>query len=712
MDIKRLRGAYTKSRAALLNRRAEEGHWVGTLSSSPLSTATAVSALAVYWREHSKEKEEGFQTTERALEIRRLVKLGVNWLIERQNRDGGWGDTPESPSNPSTTQLVKCAFLLSKEVDPSNVESFESEEQSDSSARTPLGPHFRSPHHDSVVVGWSMDVLTRADFFLRRSGGIQGIQSRYGRDKTFYVPIMMNTALAGLVSWKEVPALPFEWACFPQSVFHWLKLPVVSYAIPALVAIGRTIHHHHPSRNVLLRKIRGWAQDRTLKKVEQMQPESGGFLEATPLTSFVIMGLAASGLGSHTVVEKGVQFLIDSARNDGSWPIDTNLATWVSTLSVNALTARGFDSLESEEEEVLADQQFLDWIIACQHREPHPFTGAKPGGWAWTPLSGGVPDCDDTPGALLALSVFEQYRRRKTGTQSGVTSSERKDATSEQTEPTSEQAVVLGLRWLLGLQNRDGGWPTFSRGWNRFPFDRSSVDLTAHAIRSLLAWRTLLRGSGRDPETLIPRMEIAIRNGVQFLLTSQEADGCWLPLWFGNQHHAREDNPLYGTAKVLKALEQLRECGDLCRSKQKRIETAIIMGLRFVVENQNSDGGFGCRNHLTPKVGGDPLRRMKSSLKTHSHFHPQSHSSVEETALVLDALTPFLQEECFLGEVPELTGLYETAVHWLIEQVETDRFVLSAPIGLYFTKLWYDEKLYPIIFTVSALGQALSVAEK
>ena len=33
----------------------------------------------------------------------------------------------------------------------------------------------------------------------------------------------------------------------------------------------------------------------------------------------------------------------------------------------------------------------------------HPYTNADPGGWAWTNLPGGVPDADDTPGAILAL---------------------------------------------------------------------------------------------------------------------------------------------------------------------------------------------------------------------------------------------------------------------------------------------------------------------
>jgi squalene-hopene/tetraprenyl-beta-curcumene cyclase len=39
--------------------------------------------------------------------------------------------------------------------------------------------------------------------------------------------------------------------------------------------------------------------------------------------------------------------------------------------------------------------------------------------------------------------------------------------------------------------------------------------------------------------------------------------------------------------------------------------------------------------------------------------------------------------------------------------VETGRHRDSSPIGLYFAKLWYYEKLYPLVFTVSALGQSI-----
>ena len=47
--------------------------------------------------------------------------------------------------------------------------------------------------------------------------------------------------------WRFVPQLPFELAACPFWVFQWVRLPVVSYALPALIAIGRVRHHHRPT---------------------------------------------------------------------------------------------------------------------------------------------------------------------------------------------------------------------------------------------------------------------------------------------------------------------------------------------------------------------------------------------------------------------------------------------------------------------------------
>src|SRR5205807_5342600 len=137
------------------------------------------------------------------------------------------------------------------------------------------------------------------------------------------------------------------------------------------------VHHHRPrSWNPVPRLVRYLARRRSLRVLERIQPPNGGFLEATPLTSFVTMSLASIGLAEHPVARKGASFLVQSVRPDGSWPIDTNLATWVTTLAVNALAAAGdLDSLDKKEE-------LRDWLSRQQYKYRNPYTGAEPGAWA------------------------------------------------------------------------------------------------------------------------------------------------------------------------------------------------------------------------------------------------------------------------------------------------------------------------------------------
>ncbi len=272
----------------------------------------------------------------------------------------------------------------------------------------------RAAFHLTGTAADHEETLRRSEAWLHAHYGktaeelAESVRARYGKDRTFSVPILMTSALAGLVSWREVPSLPFELACFPQSWFRFLRIPVVSYALPALIAIGQAVYHHRSPSNPLTRFVRRMAIPKSLRVLRKIQPTSGGFLEATPLTSFVTMGLASIGRAEHPVVSKCVEFLVKSVRPDGSWPIDTNLATWVTTLSIHALATAGeLDKLDREEE-------LLDWLLRQQYKERHPYTGADPSGWAWTDLPGGVPDGDDTSGASLALTQFGALHKRRT----------------------------------------------------------------------------------------------------------------------------------------------------------------------------------------------------------------------------------------------------------------------------------------------------------
>lgn len=577
----RLAGACEAVARDLRRELDASGHWCGELSSSALSTATAVTALATVDRERHAT----------------LIRGGLEWLAAHANADGGWGDTVCSRSNLSTTALVWGAFGAAR-----------------------AGSDFQKPQVDAV------GYLNRAAGSLGRL--VPAIEACYGKDRTFSVPITMMLALSGRLGpdgWHKVRPLPFELAALPRGLFGALRLPVVSYALPALIAIGQVIQHHAPRFNPL----RAATRRRTLDVLTSLQPENGGFLEATPLTSFVTMSLASMGLQQHVVARRGAEFLVQSVRRDGSWPIDTNLATWVTTLSIKALsqTPGGLDGLE------LAGLR--DWLVGQQYRGVHPYTGAAPGGWAWTDLPGGVPDADDTAGALLALAHLDSAKHRHPG--------------------AAREAAAAGAHWLLGLQNGDGGIPTFCRGWGTLPFDRSTPELTAHALRAWRAW------VNHFPEALARRLAVAVRRATNYLLRTQRADGAWIPLWFGNESATGQENPVYGTAQVVIGL-----AGE---PASPEIDSLLRKARGFLRSQQNPDGGWGGESGTA--------------------------STIEESSLALEALA---------GDDESADGV-QRGLQWLVEAVEGGRHRKAAPIGLYFARLWYYERLYPLIFATSALGR-------
>lgn len=605
------------ARQCLLAARTSAGHWEGELSSSALSTATASFALWSY-AGHSA-----------CAECRRLSAAGAAWLAQHQNADGGWGDTPDSVSNISTTVLCWAALH---------------------------------------VIGDAADVpnvLARADAWLTRAAGgldpdtlTQAIARRYGDDRTFSVPILTMCALAGRLgpdaaAWSRVMQLPFELAALPQSWFRFLHLPVVSYALPALIAMGQVRHFRRSTRNPLLRGLRWALHGRTRRVLEEIQPPDGGFLEATPLTSFVVMSLVGSGQAAGPVATRGVQFLKRSARGDGSWPIDTNLATWVTTLAVSALAVSGVLRARSSKAELCSPREGVSlgageqevvraWLLNQQHRQRHRYTGADPGGWAWTDLAGGVPDADDTAGALIAL--------RSLGEPDGATIA----------------AATSGVRWLLGLQNRDGGIPTFCRGWGRLPFDRSAPDLTAHALLAWRAWHDLL------PAPLAQTVDHATHGALQCLRRQQRPDGAWVPLWFGNQAVPDEENPTYGTARVVLALG----CGG--DHTMPEVRKLLAGGVRWLLAAQNTDGGWG-------GAAGVP-------------------STIEETGQALQALAAATPHSRVADRGDAFIAALDRGARWLVQATQGGRRFPAAPIGLYFARLWYAERLYPLIMTVAALG--------
>src|SRR5437016_581088 len=151
IEVARLEAAYQAALATLLAERTPEGHWVGELSTSALSTATAVSALALV-RQHDPSAQRHDD----------LIADGAAWLTAHQNADGGWGDTVKSFSNISTTRLCRSAIHIAGRA-------------------------------ESLP-----DILQKAEVWLAKRYGTtpaqwaEAVRQRYGKDHTFSVPILMN----------------------------------------------------------------------------------------------------------------------------------------------------------------------------------------------------------------------------------------------------------------------------------------------------------------------------------------------------------------------------------------------------------------------------------------------------------------------------------------------------------------------------------------
>lgn len=573
-------------RREVLDARNEEGVWEGRLSSSPLATAVAVFALhTADARAHGDH-----------------VMNGLRWLADYQHADGGWGDAETlDPANLSSTLLCYAAF---RAIAP---ETF-------------------------------AEVLRKAEHWIvQRTGSMEpaklpeAVYEAYGKDRTFAVPILTMCALAGILGedgWRFVKPLPFELAVLPRGLFRRLRLTVVSYALPALIAIGQVKHYFDPSANAAGRFLRRASVKKTLGLLDSIQPSGGGYLEAAPLTGFVTMSLAAMGLREHPVVKNGVRFLIETVRADGSWPIDTNLKLWCTNLAVAALLNENQDALPETERRRLSQ-----WYVSRQFRTVHPYTGAAPGGWGWTDLPGAVPDADDTAGALVALHRLDIC------------------------EDSVQKAARMGLMWLVNLQNSDGGIPTFCRGWGKLEFDRSCPDITAHAIWAWRLWKT------RVEKRLQRRLDGAIEPALKYLQRSQQPDGSWRPLWFGNPFSENHSNPLYGTSRVLQGIKGLDDPTAL------EIRTR---GIRWIVGNQNADGGWGSETG--------------------------TKSTCEETALAVKTLTVYRENGMEIRE-----NTIESGLKWVTEHANDVKNLKASPVGLYFAKLWYAENLYPPIFLLSAM---------
>jgi len=230
-----------------------------------------------------------------------------------------------------------------------------------------------------------------------------------------------------------------------------------------------------------------------------------------------------------------------------------------------------------------------------------------------------------------------------------------------------QDATARAVRWLTGMQSRDGGWGAFdadntSRFPARLPFcdfgevtDPPSADVTAHTVEALAA-------EGLSASK-------AVRRGVAWLLQAQESDGSWFGRWGANY--------VYGTGAVVPAL---------IAAGVRPGKPPIRRALAWLVSHQNPDGGWGedLRSYDDPGWAG------------------RGESTASQTAWALLAL--------LAAAGPEEQDSIDRGVRWLAQAQRSDG-TWDEPqfTGTGFPGDFYiNYHLYRLVFPVSALGRYLN----
>ncbi|HVI96268.1 MAG TPA: squalene--hopene cyclase [Anaeromyxobacter sp.] len=443
--------------------------------------------------------------------------------------------------------------------------------------------------------------LRRAEAFIRGEGGLAKVR----------VFTRIHLALFGLFPWDAVPAVPPEviylpaWS--PVNIYRlasWARSTMVPlflvfhhrpvFALPNgrsetngwldhlwLNPADKHVAYREPVWDTLRRHGAGWkalfnasdvllrAHDRargaaplaSLRKravaacerwVLDHEEASGDWGGIFPPMFNGVLSLRLQGYALDSdPVRRGLEaierFSIDDA--EGFRIEACQSPVWDTILALIGLVDAGADP---KDEKLVAARR---WVEAKQLTNPWGdwrvyAPDATPGGYSFEYSNSWYPDVDDT--AAVVIGQLKQ------------------DPASRDGEP-----VRHAVEWMLGMQNRDGGWGAFDVNndalfLNEIPFsdmdslcDPSSPDVTGRVLEALGILGDRRHGA-------------ACRRALRYLRRSQEKEGSWFGRWGVNY--------VYGTSNVLNGLARQGIPAD---------DPMVVRALRWLDEVQNEDGGFG-----------------------------------------------------------------------------------------------------------------------
>ncbi|NQT37846.1 MAG: terpene cyclase/mutase family protein [Planctomycetes bacterium] len=568
-----LRRAVARTRQWLLGQQHPQGHWVAELQGDSILESETILLLAFLGREHSQE-----------------ARRAARYLVEQQLPDGGWAMYPGGRVEISGS--VKAYFAL------------------------------KLTGHDP-----SAEYMQRAREAILAAGGADAVNS-FTR---YYL------ALLGQISYDQCPAVPPEAVLLPKwfpinlyAVSAWSRTIIVPLSIISARQPVRRIDPKLGIRELFLKEPEDWAPlqcpgsaggkgllswDRFFRTADRMLrwcqrhrvlplrrravkaaerwmlkrlENSDGLGAIFPPIVWSIIALRCLGYADDSPemrsCQEQLQGLVlhdEETETDRLQPCKSPV--WDTTLALRALAEAGTQPDRPEM------SRAINWLLDQQITRPGDWSEtvkAEPGGWCFEFANDYFPDCDDSAMALMVLA--DQFAEQGHGagvdgslpaelrlvTEETITHAADAKGRIAQLDRTAK-AIDRGTKWLLAMQNDDGGWGAFDRNNDHeflchVPFadhnamiDPSTADLTGRSLEAL----------GRMGRRVGDR---AVDRAVAYLRKTQEADGSWFGRWGVNY--------VYGTWQVLVGLEAVGIAAD---------DPAMAAGANWLLAYQQPSGGWG-----------------------------------------------------------------------------------------------------------------------
>lgn len=466
----------------------------------------------------------------------------------------------------------------------------------------------------------SAEYMQRAREAILKHGGADAVNS-YTR---FFL------ALLGQIPYEQCPSVPVEAVLLPKwspvslhQVSSWSRTIIVPLSIVSAFKPVRVLASQYGIRELFLREPDQWPplrcpglkggtglfswdrffrtvdktykccerlgltplRNRAIRRAEQWMLDrfegSDGLGAIYPPIVWSILALHCLGYDDdHPAVQynhRQLEDLVIEDEESGNVRLQPcKSPVWDTAIAMRALAASGLSGQRR------AMRRGVAWLLDQQidrHGDWADTVDAAPGGWAFEYHNDFYPDSDDTAMVLMALRTqFDDAPQAAEALPPEFRLLRDEDEDDREQLSTLVQmadAIDRGSRWMLAMQNSDGGWGAFDRNNDReflchVPFadhnamiDPSTPDLTGRVLEAL----------GKLGHRV---GEPAVDRAVDYIRRTREPDGSWFGRWGVNY--------VYGTWQAITGLREVGVPAD---------DPAIVAGAHWLLAHQQACGGWG-----------------------------------------------------------------------------------------------------------------------